>query len=318
MSDHTTASPVPRPTSALGWILGSLILYAISPAVTIFLARRGLNAMEMFFFYSLGSVIFLSIVNPMLGGPDRRSLHARTIFTAAVLGLFGYTLYYVVYLVAMTRTSSSGVPMVMMANYLWPLFTFILLAVWVERRAVRLLEWVGLIVSAVGVYFSRSSGASFDHAMDFRWPLLAVAGAFVWGWFSAATQKWKIQGITAILIYNIAALVVSGVWLATQGIGHLIDRPTTSLMALAAGMLFNALAACFYFAGLQRRPTAGQLALFNLSPVLALAVMALWQKVPMGWPVWIGVLLIITGIVLARMGRDRFMVGRILKSQSCS
>jgi drug/metabolite transporter (DMT)-like permease len=45
------------------------------------------------------------------------------------------------------------------------------------------------------------------------------------------------------------------------------------------------------------------LAVFNLTPVLALMVMALWQKVPMGWPVWVGAVLIITGIMLARMGR---------------
>lgn len=301
MNDPIMVSPVRHPSSALGWILGSLGLYAVSPSVTIFLARRGLNATEMFFFYSLGSVIFLSAINPFMGRTGRKRMDRRSLAIAVLLGIFGYTLYYCLYLVAMTRTSAAGVPMVMMANYLWPLFTFILMALWVEHRTVRMLEWGGLVVSAVGVYFSRSSGFTFDRLSNLQWPLLALAGAFVWGGFSAATQKWKVQGVGSILIYNLVALVVSGVWLAISGFGHFW---VTSLIAIVAGMLFNSLAACLYFAGLERQPTAGQLALFNLSPLAALTVMALWQKVPMGWPVWVGAVLIITGIMLARMGRQ--------------
>lgn len=304
MSEQLLACPVRRRSSALGWILGSLVLFSITPSVTVFLARRGLSAFEMFFLYSLGSVIFLSVINPFIGRAGRTKMDYRTLSAAISLGLFGYTLYYCLYLVAMTRASATGVPMVMMANYLWPLFTFLLMAIWVERRSVRLLEWVGLMISAVGVYFGRSSGITFDRLDNLQWPLLALAGAFVWGWFSSATQKWNIQGIGSILIYNIVAMVVSGIWLAVSGSGHLFDHPSTSLIAMIAGMIFIALPTCLYFFGLERQPTAGQLALFNLAPILALVVMALWQKVPMGWPVWVGVVLIISGIGLARMGRQ--------------
>lgn len=328
---------VSRRQRALGWICGTLVLYSISPSATVYLARRGIDSAEMFFLYSAGSLILLLACQLVAGFKQERriilrfGLNAREIIIAFLLGIFGYVLFYALYLTAMSRASDAGVPVVMAANYMWPLFTFIFLAIWVDRRPIRLPEWIGLLVSAAGVYFCRAgskpaepSGQSLAAGQSvLLWPLVGLAGAVVWGAFTAATQRWKIRGIGSILIYNLVAFVATGLWLIFRGFNGMWSDHLGVIVGLLSGMLFYALANWVYFEAMERHPTAGELALFNFSPFLALLVVMITQGIAMGWQVWVGAMIIIIGVMVARYRRPDHVIrvadsARIEKSAGSS
>lgn len=267
-----------------------LVLWGSYAAVS----KGVLNSLAVwpFQFYSFGiALLAFSIPYFINGGLNKlRKLSGKTLLGLSLAGIPSF-LYYYFYTTALSTT---GAVEASLLNYTFPVF--ILLLAWPingEKPSAR-----GLCAIALGVAgaFTVLTGgeASFSGGSG---ALFALAGAVCWGLFSNIGKKVKADAETANLIYIAVSFILSLIpMLFTTGLQPVT---VTDLLSLLWNGAFSIAAGYWvWFRMLSIAPSALVANLSFLTPFANLLFIAVLLKEPIGWQHWLGLCLILSGVLL--------------------
>lgn len=217
-----------------------------------------------------------------------------------VLGLIGITGFNAALFLGMETSSPVTAALIMGTS---PLTTNLIDAA-ISRRRPAALALIGMGISLVGVALTVGafSGARFASG-----DLLIAAGSLGWAIYSVGCRR-QVRGATPL---ETAVWTMSFGALALVLIALLAEDPFVTLASASAvawlallhmALIGSVLAIVFWQIGITVRGPAATSVLFNLVPVSALVVSALFGRVP-GWSQALGVAVAILGVWLA--GRER-------------
>lgn len=217
-----------------------------------------------------------------------------------VLGLIGVTGFNAALFLGMQTSSPVTAALIMGTG---PLTTNLIDAV-ISRRRPAALALIGMGISLIGVAltvgaFSGTRFASGD--------LLIAAGSLGWALYSIGCRRHVRDATpleTAVWTMSFGALALLAIaLLAEDPFAALTSASLVTWLALVhMALIGSVLAIVFWQIGITVRGPGATSVLFNLVPVSALAVSALFGRVP-GWSQVLGVAVAILGVWLA--GRKR-------------
>lgn len=223
-----------------------------------------------------------------------RALPARQWRRFALIGLLNPVAYYLVLFKAYALLPAQVAQPI---NYAWPIVLLILLALF-ARQPIPRMKYIGMFISLAGVaLISFGSGSMAGSAVSVTGLLLAALSAFLWAAYWMVNNKNRsVDGSVTLFmsflfgtLYLVAGACVVGVNIST-------------LPGILSGMYVGAfeIGVPFIFFGLAMRKTTNP-ALVNqmcyLSPFLSLFLIAVVLDEQIVTTTYIGLALIVTGIV---------------------
>ncbi len=220
----------------------------------------------------------------------------RNLPAFAILGLIGVTGFNAALFLGMKTSSPVTAALIMGTS---PLTTNLLDALF-NRRAPAGMALVGMGVSLIGVALTVGalSGAHFATG-----DLLIAAGSLAWALYSIGCRRWvkdapPLETTVWTMVFGALALVVIA-FLAESPIRLMAQASSVFWLAsLHMALIGSVLAFVFWQIGIAQRGPAATSVLFNLVPVSALVIAAVFGRVP-HWSQVLGVAIAIFGVWLA-------------------
>ncbi len=222
--------------------------------------------------------------------------------TLAILGLVGHFLYQACFASGLARTNVANASLIIGCT---PIAVSIGSAI-LGRDRLGPWHWAGIAVSALGMYLVVGTGAQLSGA-SLAGDALMLACVLAWTIYTLAGQE---------LLVRHSPLVVTG-W--SMAIGTLMFVPYSLPQVRSVdwsqvrplvwtGILLSALLALnlsyvIWYAAVQRLGSARTSIYSNLVPVTALVTAAIWLAEPVPRGKLLGATLVITGLVVSRVGR---------------
>lgn len=227
------------------------------------------------------------------------ALEPREWAQIVALGLVGHFLYQICFVDGLARTSVANSSLIL--ALIPAAVTLSSAAVGHERISRR--YWVGLAVSLAGIYLVVGQGARLSSASALG-DVLTFAAVGCWAVYSigarsllarhsplVVTSYTMAVGGGAYALWNAPALLSTDWMVVTlAGWGALAF---SSLLALNVGYLI-------WYSAVQRIGNARTSAYSNVTPIVALAIGALWLGEAVPLSKWVGAVAIIVGVMVAR------------------
>lgn len=228
------------------------------------------------------------------------------------LGLIGHGLYQVVFILALNNTLAGNVALILSVS---PAFVAIFGALLGYERA-RSYTWLGIGFSLAGVgLVILGSGKRLEFGPRLLGDLMMVAVTMMWALYTVLSQK-MLRRYSAVKLNALAMPVGAALLLivATPSLGKSAPTwgsvPGAAWLILAlSGLLAVSASYIIWYKGLQKLGATRTAVYANLVPVLAAVISFVFLKEQLGWQFWAGMLLVLTGVSLARFG------GRLIKKQ---
>jgi drug/metabolite transporter (DMT)-like permease len=225
----------------------------------------------------------------------------RFLLLLGLAGIFPYTLlYYLAFSLAPEAAGSVNI-----VNYLWPIWIVILSLPLLGERLTPI-KLLGVTVSFAGVFVLVTGGRMRGLATG-PWAAYAAAGigAFFWGLFSVLSKRHRHEPLTAMLLYNVSALVG---FTAVALIGAMLGAGRLALPSARAWLLLallgggvNALGYLFWTLALRHGETGLISSLVYLVPFVALAYLRLFRGRPVKLIQVAALILVLAGPLLQRV-----------------
>lgn len=217
----------------------------------------------------------------------------------AFLGIVGHLLYQLAFLAGIARTSVSnsalifGVTPVMVA----------LLSALAGHERVSPARWIGVALSFTGIYIVVGRNASI-RGETFTGDVLVFVGMLCWSIYSVAAQPLlKRHSPLIVTGYSLAigaALFVIAALPSVRTTNWDAISPTSwTLMALSS-LLALAFAYMVWYTAVQRIGSSRTAIYSNLTPIVAIAVAAVWLGEPVTLVQLAGAATILTGLFITR------------------
>jgi drug/metabolite transporter (DMT)-like permease len=259
------------------------------------------NAMRLL----LASAVFLAAIvvvrrRAALGlRPPEPSLTGREWGVVLVLALVGTVLYQLFFLAGVARTSVANSALIFGCT---PVAVAILSSIAGHER-LPLTRWIGAGLSLLGIYALVGSEASLSGA-TLVGDALIFAGMLCWSVYSVTAQPllkrhsplvisgWSMIIGAALYTSLTAGSLIATNWSSISGISWML-MAGSSLLALAFSYIV-------WYTAVQRMGSARTAMYSNLTPIVAMAVAAIWLGERVGPGQLLGAALILTGLVLTR------------------
>lgn len=225
------------------------------------------------------------------------------------LGFIGNVLYQLLFIFGVDRTLVGNASILLATTPIWTL----LLSVLTRDERPGGLVWVGIGGTVVGMAVVVFGGRQAVTLGGWTWKgdILVLAGAFTWSIYTVGSRR-------LIATYGSLAVTAWTLWvgclgLFLLGIGPLSRTPLAGLSWLAwgsvlyAGVMAIGLAYVLWYRGVEHLGNARTAAFSNLTPVVAMLVAWVWLGETPSPSQILGVLVILTGLTLARLGREKEM-----------
>jgi drug/metabolite transporter (DMT)-like permease len=221
------------------------------------------------------------------------------------LGLAGHGLYQTIFILGLNVTLAGNVALILSTSPVWVAIFGALLGY--ER--VRAYSWAGVGLSLAGVTLVIfGSGEELQFGPRLLGDVLTVTATIIWALYTVFSgpllkrySPVKLSALT-MSVGTVALLFVSAPALA-QSAPTWGEVPTPAWVILAlSGLLAVAAAYVVWAKGVQKLGAVRTAVYSNLVPVLAAAVSFFVLKEPLGWTFWVGMLLVVSGVTLARFG----------------
>ena len=220
---------------------------------------------------------------------------ARLVF----LGIVGHCLYQFLFLGGVKRTSVGNGSLIMGTT---PVVVALLTSVAGHER-VPALKWLGAAISFLGLYIvvgQTVDWAGSDHLGD----LLVFASTVCWATYSVVSvpllRKHSPMVVTGYSI-SIGAVLYMLVSLPTLAHVDWPAIPLSSWLLMAASAVFAlAFAYLIWYTSVQRAGSTRTAAWSNVTPVMAIAIAAVWLGEPIVLNQVIGSVAIFTGLFITR------------------
>ena len=277
-------------------ILASVAVLSWSTVATAFkVALQTMTTFEMLFIACATALIIFTLWMLITGAwHELRLLTPSLWMRFAVLGLVSPVSYYLMLFKAYDLLPAQIAQPI---NYIWPILLAILIAI-VERKPIPKRKYLGMTVSLGGVVFISLGGSAISGSISIIGILLAVVSAGFWGiyWMINDSLKHKVSEITALFLtflFGMAYLFVGNFF---EPIAHL--EPKSVMAGIYIGAFEMGIPyICF---GIAIRETNNP-ALINqmcyLAPFLSLFFISIILEEPIVFSTYIGLALIIGGII---------------------
>ena len=231
--------------------------------------------------------------------PEEPALTAREWGTVVVLALVGTVLYQLFFLAGIARTSVANSSLIFGCT---PVAVALLSSIaGHERLSAR--RWIGAGLSLMGIYALVGHRATVSSA-TLVGDAFIFAGMMCWSVYSVAAQPLLkrhtplvISGWSMIIGAALYTVIAAGALHATSW--RSISALSWMLMA-ASSLLALAFAYIVWYTAVQRIGSARTAMYSNLTPLVAMAVAAVWLGERVGSGQLFGAALILTGIALTR------------------
>lgn len=287
-------------------ILASVAVLSWSTVATAFkVALQTMSTFGMLFVACATALIIFTVWMLITGSwHELRLLTPNLWMRFASLGLIAPVVYYLMLFKAYDLLPAQIAQPI---NYIWPILLAILLAM-VEKKPIPKSKYLGMFVSLGGVVVISFGGNAIAGEISVVGILLAIISALLWGlyWMVNDSLKDKVSEIPALFLTFFFGMCYMFIGNFFFPIGHLETK------SLLAGIYIGAFEMgipyiCF---GIAIRETKNP-ALINqmcyLAPFLSLFVISIVLKEPIVPTTYVGLALIIGGIIY-----NQYIAGRSL------
>ena len=254
-----------------------------------FNAMRLVTAMTVYLVVIFGS-----------GARERlRTLTRRDWIELFFLGSIGTFLYQFCFVASVKRTSVANGSLIIGVS---PIVIAIMSAMAGHER-IRPLRWLGIAVAMSGLYLVVGHGVDIS-AQTFRGDLLMMGGVLCWSIYSVASQPilqrhspLVVIALTfsfgaALYVLTLTPVLVATDWSAVSGFSW--------LMMLTSALLALNLSYWIWYTGLKRLGGSRTSVYSYLTPVVAMAVAAVWLAEPISANQISGAIAIFAGLLITR------------------
>jgi drug/metabolite transporter (DMT)-like permease len=169
----------------------------------------------------------------------------------------------------------------------------------------------GLILAIVGCILATVDFARAGNPFDLRGGEILILAAFAcWSWYSSAAQRW-LHGWSQIRIsavtMSMGGVGLSVVYLIAAGLGAASFPPPAPgnamdvFMMLWLTLVLVATGVFLWNYGVKRSGVVVASLYLNLTPIVAIAILAIWGGVVPNWQQMVGGALVIVGILFAEL-----------------
>lgn len=218
------------------------------------------------------------------------------------LGLLGHLAYQFCFVGGVAATSVSNAALIIGATPVAIATTSAL----VGHERIGPLHWVGIAVSALGIYFVVGHGASFGGA-TWKGDALIMVSVLCWVGYTLGAMRLiarhsplYVTGMT-MLIGAIPYSLLTLPQILRVDFAHV--SPWTWVALVGSAWLALCLAYLIWYTGVQRLGPARTSIYSNAIPVVAMAIAAIWLHEPITVAKAVGAGAVLTGLFLTRLGR---------------
>lgn len=306
--DGALGAEATGPVPPWGWTESALALMVFVWGVNFAVVKRALEAFDPLAFnalrYPIASAFVFLVLRAQgpLGLPERRDVPR-----ILVLGVLGNVVYQMAFILGLDRTLAGHASLILA---LTPVFTAFLSAVTGhERPGPR--TWAGAALAAAGVALVTGSalGLGDGDTRALVGDLILLGAAFAWALYTVGArpivQKYGSVQTTAWTLW------VGTLGLVLMGVPGLAGQDWAVVGAWEwGGLLFSAilsigLAYLIWYRGVERIGNTRTAIFSNLTPLVALAVGALWLGERPGALALVGVVVTLSGVLLVRADPGR-------------
>jgi drug/metabolite transporter (DMT)-like permease len=216
-----------------------------------------------------------------------------------VLGIIGHLVYQLCFLAGVKRTSVGNGSLIMGTTPV----VVALLSAWAGHERVPMMRWVGAAVSFVGLYIVVGGAASWtgsSHLGD----LLMLGSVVCWATYSVASVP--LLKRHSPLVVTGYSMTIGAVLYACVTVPFLrgFDWSTVSalswLLMTASAVLALSFAYLIWYTSVQKVGTTRTAAWSNVTPVVAIAIAAVWLGEPLTANQLVGSVAIFAGLFITR------------------
>ena len=291
---HILALAMTKQNKAYLFALSAVLLWS-TVATAFKIALKHVDFIQLLLFASGVATLVLFII--ILSENKIRLLSRLTVYEWFMSALRGFLNPFLYYLILFKAYDMLPAQEAMTLNYTWPI-VLILLSIPLLKQSISRQGILAILLSFIGVLVIATKGNLFDLQLsNLKWDLLALSTSIVWAFFWIINLKCKSDdSIKLFLSFGFGFLfTLPIVYFYTdftipslQGI-LAVSYVGIAEMGLTFFLWLNALK------NAQRTDQVGQL--IYLSPFLSLLFIALVLHEPIHFTTFIGLLLILSGII---------------------
>jgi len=286
------------------YVLASVAVLFWSTIATAFkIALKELSPGQLLFIASCTAVVILTIIS-VIEGKKKIIFKAglKDILMSALLGLLNPFVYYLVLLKAYSLLPAQ---VAQPLNMIWPI-VLVFLSVPMLKQKIPARSFLALFISFTGVYMVSSQGQPFSPGKsDWLGVLLATGSSIFWALYFILNLKDKREESNKLLLnFFIASIYIAIYLIVTGGFGHMSIKGITA--AVYTGIFEMGLTFYLWLKALKLARTTDRISnLVFLAPFLSLVFISVFLGEHIYYTTFIGLVLIIGGIVYQKTGKKR-------------
>ena len=286
------------------YLLAALAILFWSTIATAFkIALSELSPGQLLFIASCTAVVILTIIS-ILEGKFRNILKTSPsqILMSALLALLNPFVYYLVLLKAYTLLPAQ---VAQPLNMIWPI-VLVFLSVPMLKQKIPARSFLALFISFTGVYLVSSQGEPFNPGKsDWLGVLLATGSSLFWALYFILNLRDKRDESNKLLLNFIIATVYIAIYLAFTG-GYAAISTRVFIAGVYTGIFEMGLTFYLWLKALRLAETSDKISnLVFLAPFLSLVFISIFLGEHIYLTTFLGLVLIIGGIIFQRTGKKR-------------
>lgn len=248
----------------------------------------------------LASFLFLIVIASRMGlAASVRRVHPSDWRRIAVLAILGHTIYQVLFLGGVARTSVANSSLIFGATPV----VVALISSYLGHERLTTLRWAGVLLSFAGIYLvvSQEQGADATRLGD-----LLIAGALLmWAGFTIGSRS-LLSRYSPLVLTGFTMIIGAAAYLPL-GIPSLVRLDWTSVSAMAwVGMIYSSVFALvvaylIWYTGVQRLGNSHTSLYSNVVPIVAMAIAAMVLGEPLTLRKMAGAAAVLAGLALTRV-----------------
>jgi drug/metabolite transporter (DMT)-like permease len=241
----------------------------------------------------------------LLLSKEKLTWHKGDGWKLLALGLVGHGLYQTLFIIGVDNTLAGNTALILSTS---PAFVAIFSALLGYERA-RNYAWAGIGLSLLGaILVITGSDKPLEFGPQLFGDLLILAVTAIWGLYTTLSQGF-LKRYSAVKL-NALIMPVGAVLLLIVASPRIVDTvpqwtaaPVGAWLVLAASGIFAvSLSYIIWYKGIQKLGASRTSVYSNLVPVLAAMISFFILKESLGWQFWVGMVLVLCGVSLARFG----------------
>jgi len=282
---------------------GLTILFWATIPTAFKIALTHVSFVELLFYAIITTVIILLIILIVQNRlPEIFSYSRKQYLSSLILGFLNPFLYYLILLKAYSLLPAQ---IAQPLNFTWPI-VLVFLSIMILKQKIRLVNFIALLVSFLGVYLISSEGNPFN--LRFAEPLgvfLAVGSSFIWATFWLLNVKDKRDEVAKLFLnFVFALLFIIPVHLT------LTDAALPSMEGLLAcgyvGVFEMGITFVVWLKALKHAPSTANVSnLIYLTPFFALIFINFVLKEEILITTVIGLIFIVSGIIIQEIYKKK-------------